>query len=126
MSNLLNETEGVMSHHGYTPAQVAWVGSADGTYATDWATFARLADRVYDSGYGSQEVSSDLVVVFDDGAWLERGEYDGSEWWSFRRPIPTSIREGATAVESVFIDGRYWVSRGEGMRNHLNETEEES
>jgi len=36
----------------------------------------------YDSGYGSQEVYG--TIVFKDGSWLERGEYDGSEWWDYK------------------------------------------
>lgn len=35
----------------------------------------------YDSGYGLQELFGD--VVFKDGTWLSRGEYDGSEWWHY-------------------------------------------
>ena len=33
----------------------------------------------YDSGYGIQELFG--IIVFKDGTWLEREEYDGSEWW---------------------------------------------
>lgn len=33
----------------------------------------------YYSGYGIQELYG--VIAFKDGSWLERGEYDGSEWW---------------------------------------------
>lgn len=35
----------------------------------------------YDDGYGTQEVEG--YIVFKDGTWLSRGEYDGSEWWVF-------------------------------------------
>lgn len=35
----------------------------------------------YDDGYGGQELFGD--VVFKDGTWLSRGEYDGSEWWHY-------------------------------------------
>lgn len=35
----------------------------------------------YNSGYGHQELFGD--VVFKDGTWLSRGEYDGSEWWHY-------------------------------------------
>ena len=35
-----------------------------------------------DSGYGSAEIREDLVIVGKDW-WLERDEYDGSEWWAF-------------------------------------------
>lgn len=36
-------------------------------------------DFDYDSGYGCQEVFG--TIVFTDGTWLTRGQYDGSEWW---------------------------------------------
>lgn len=32
----------------------------------------------YDSGYNGQELYGN--VWLEDGTWLERGEYDGSEW----------------------------------------------
>jgi len=37
----------------------------------------------YDSSYGSQELFG--TVWFEDGTWMERGEYDGSEWWEIRK-----------------------------------------
>lgn len=36
----------------------------------------------YDKGYGSQHLFG--TVWLEDGTWLERGEYDGSEWWEHR------------------------------------------
>ena len=33
----------------------------------------------YDSGYGSQELFG--IIMFKDGTWLRRHEYDGSEYW---------------------------------------------
>lgn len=44
----------------------------------------------YDSGYGTQYVCG--FVVFTDGTWIERAEYDGSEWWDNKRcPIFTDL-----------------------------------
>jgi hypothetical protein len=45
----------------------------------------------YDAGYGGQELFG--TIWYKDGTWAERGEYDGSEWWSLcRRPlIPTKL-----------------------------------
>ena len=40
-------------------------------------------DFEYDNGYGSQELFGE--IIFKDGSWLERGEYDGSEWWSYKK-----------------------------------------
>lgn len=38
----------------------------------------------YDSSYGGQELFG--WVLFKDGTWLERDEYDGSEWWDYKTP----------------------------------------
>lgn len=45
-----------------------------------------LASIDYDNGYGCQELFG--TIVFKDNTWLERGEYDGSEWWELRE-LPT-------------------------------------
>jgi len=39
-------------------------------------------DFDYDAGYGLQRIYG--TVWFTDGTWLDRGEYDGSEWWQFQ------------------------------------------
>ena len=42
-------------------------------------------DFYYDNGYGIQVIAG--VVLMNDGCWFERTEYDGSEWWVFRKPL---------------------------------------
>jgi hypothetical protein len=41
-------------------------------------------DMEYDAGYGSQELYG--IVLFNDNTWLQRAEYDGSEWWVHMYP----------------------------------------
>jgi hypothetical protein len=41
-------------------------------------------DFEYDDGYGGQMLFG--RILFDDNTWLTRGEYDGSEWWSYNEP----------------------------------------
>ena len=44
----------------------------------------------YDNGYGMQYLHG--IVMLNDNSWLERREYDGSEWWehcSVPQWIPT-------------------------------------
>lgn len=45
----------------------------------------------YDSGYGGQELEG--IVWLNDGTWLDRGEYDGSEWWQHQKlpEIPSNL-----------------------------------
>ena len=89
MTNLLAETEQELRALHKSPTDVAWVGSRDGTVAGTWERFVALTyDLEYNAGYGSQEIAHDLVVVFADGSWLERHEYDGSEHWAYKtRPL---------------------------------------
>lgn len=91
MSNLLQETLDIMQAHDKSPDDVRWCGNRadkygsieDAEYSCSWNEFAVLADREYDEGHGGQEVADDLVIVGEDW-WLERHEYDGSEWWEFK------------------------------------------
>lgn len=83
MTNLLKETLEVLKKYGKSPKDVRWIGSRDGRYAITWKEFEKIANVEYDNGYGSQKVAMDLVVVGDDW-WLERHEYDRSEWWEFK------------------------------------------
>ena len=92
--NLLDETRSELTARGKAPAEVRWVGLIEPDYlrtirpSSDapigcWEDFERFASFKYDAGYGGAEVNSRLVIVGDDW-WLERGEYDGSEWWEFK------------------------------------------
>jgi hypothetical protein len=65
--------------------KVLWVGSYDGEYAISWEEFCKLKPQKYYSGFGEQEIAHDLVVVFEDGSYLERYEYDGSECWHYKK-----------------------------------------
>ena len=108
MTNLLEETKEDIRSSKHTQADVAWVGSRDGRFAVSWEAFTQMANIEYDSGYGGQEVADDLVVVFTDGSWLERSEYDGAEGWRFcRTPV---MKDSAQGFETV-RNNDYWKSR---------------
>lgn len=90
MTNLLQETLSVLKHYNLAPEDVQWCGSSDGRYFFTWEQFVSLADIEYDKSYGIQVIARDLVIVGTDW-WLERGEYDGSEWWEHKTmPQPTA------------------------------------
>lgn len=97
--HLLEETLTLLERKGKTPDDVQWVGLKD-SYFT-WQEFTGIADFNYYAGYGTAEIPGDLVVVGSDW-WLERGEYDGLEWWEFKtlpsRPdvhrVPDDLRLG--------------------------------
>ena len=49
---------------------------------SDLNLFLNQINFEYNSGYGGQYLYG--IVWLDDGSWLERGEYDGSEWWEHK------------------------------------------
>lgn len=81
MQNLLKETLESLQAANKTPSDVVRVQWED--FHCTWEQFAAAADFKYDNGYGGAEVQTSLKVVGSDW-WLERGEYDGSEWWDFK------------------------------------------
>lgn len=48
----------------------------------DYLCFLEKLNFEYDNGYGLQFLCG--LVLFDDHTWLERDEYDGSEWWDYK------------------------------------------
>jgi hypothetical protein len=45
--------------------------------------FIMELDDEYWDGFGGQELYG--YVMFNDDSWLERHEYDGSEWWEYKK-----------------------------------------
>lgn len=102
MINLLKETIECINENGKQTSDVLWVGrdyhkyktKENICYKTTWDDFCLKANFEYDDGYGGTEIPMDLIVVGKD-FWLERHEYDGSEWWEFKTmPVePEETRE---------------------------------
>lgn len=82
IENLLQETIDELKDHGYSPSDVLWCGTTEHCFS--WEIFKELANRDYDASFGCREVARDLLVVGKNW-WLERHEYDGSEWWEFKQ-----------------------------------------
>lgn len=49
----------------------------------EFDTFLSQLDFDYDAGYGIQMLFG--TVWYKDGTYSERSEYDGSEWWEYRK-----------------------------------------
>ena len=101
MINLLDETLEIIKENGKTTEEIKFVSAnwyiyenKERTYYErymTWEDFASQANKIYDDGYGRIAVKDALQIV---GAnwWLERHEYDGSEWWEFKS-LPTQPKE---------------------------------
>ena len=111
--NLLKETNHVLKENGKSLKDIKWVGCNEFTIPLE--NFVTCADNVYDNGYGAQEVAIDLVIVGDDW-WMERHEYDGSEWWEYKE-LPQQPSEEKRVKRVI---GDIW-----GSLKELNGGEEE-
>jgi hypothetical protein len=85
--NLLQETKEAIGLSGHTETDIVFIGSEKSGHQCSWDEFCVLADVEYSAGFGAAEVAQDLIIVFADGQKLWRGEYDGSEWWEFSKPL---------------------------------------
>lgn len=97
---LLEETLEKLKDSGKTPADVTRVQWKE--FYCSWDEFAAVASFEYDNGYGSAEIETSLRVVGADW-WLERGEYDGAEWWEFKTQ-PTQPAMQCTPVADDLKD----------------------
>ena len=59
----------------------------------EYQTFLTAIDFEYDDGHGGQELFGHIWYV--DGTWSSRGEYDGSEWWTYNKCPEIPVKEGA-------------------------------
>lgn len=84
--NLLEETLNILKENDLSANDVLWIGNTE--FKTDWNNFQYISDIAYDNGFGCPEVAQDLLIVGSNW-WLERQEYDGSEWWEFKK-MPVS------------------------------------
>lgn len=99
IKNLLEETIACLNENGKKESDVLWVGrdyydrkkNETFFYKNTWKNFRSKANFMYDAGFGGNEIPMDLIVVGKD-FWLERHEYDGSEWWEFKT-MPTEPEE---------------------------------
>jgi len=80
--NLLNETIEKLKKYNKKIEDIKWVGS--NKHYIDIEDFKKLANKNYDSSYGCMEVATNLLIVGEDW-WLERHDYDGSEWWEYKK-----------------------------------------
>ena len=81
MKNLLEETLEALRRNNKQESDVRWVGTR--SYKTTWEVFKKNANVKYDNGYGLAQVVESLLVVGENW-WLEREEYDGTEWWVYK------------------------------------------
>lgn len=113
MRNLWEETIEFLKENDKTFEDVLFIQGED--FKVTKENFEIVAKKTnYNAGFGAQHVATDLVLV-GDGWWIERSEYDGSEWWEFKT-IPT---EKAKVVPILYLDRGMWDTLKEMNEDEL-------
>lgn len=111
MINLLEETFDVITANGYTPKDVSYVivPNVKEQYSNiSWDDFAEVTKDInYDNGYGIQEIANLLTIVFKDGNFLERDEYDGSEGWRYVEVPKVNEKVDIWDPKVMYIEDNY-------------------
>ena len=98
MANLLKETKEILEQHDKTFDDIIFVGDKSDHTKMTVKEFLERANVEYDDGYGLEEINTALIVVGKD-FWLERHEYDGSEWWEYKSmPNVNDFVDGAVYI----------------------------
>lgn len=104
--NLKEQTLYKLAINGKSIEDVEWIGNEEYQIPVD--SYWEQSDFTYYSGYGGTKVPTDLKVVGDD-FWLERGGYDGSEWWEYKelpiKPRDTRVLLDLQRENTYTLDG---------------------
>ncbi|QHJ85032.1 MAG: hypothetical protein [Bacteriophage sp.] len=107
MTNLIEDIKYTIQIYGKTLKEIAWVGDREGTLANSWEFFEEYCDIDYEEGWDSG-ITSDIVVVFKDGSWLERDCDDEcmTDFWAYRKPPVKRTRSSSFLLKgSIAEDG---------------------
>ena len=96
--NFKEETLEILKENGKTFDDVLFIQGDDFCVTNTKEEILKLMDFEYDNGFGGNYIVSDLKIVGKD-FWLERHEYDGSEWWEFKQiPVKLPTEQKITTV----------------------------
>lgn len=101
--NLLEETVNILKKNNLQLSDIEYILTYENDKYLNWAIeqFIKEANEInYDNGYGLHNISLNLKIVGKDW-WLERSEYDGSEWWTFKT-FPNKPIENGTGNIPLF------------------------
>ena len=104
--NFLKDTLNKMEENGVSPDDVLYVFNSFG-YCS-WEEFEKLANFDYNNGYGLVAIDLNLIVRGSDW-WLERGEYDGSEWWEYKQ-MPNIEKKPLVSVDRIICDCGHYLA----------------
>ena len=113
--NFLQETKKAILDSGHKLEEVMFIGSSNGEYRMSWDKFVTKANFEYDNGFGSSKIAVDLIIYFNDKTYIQRGEYDGSEWWEYN--VPKIFNANDEFKDFNILGGDYMWETVEEMNN---------
>lgn len=107
--NLLNETRDILLSNNKTFDDVIFIGDRATYTKVTVKEFLEHANVEYKNGFGIEEINTDLILVGKD-FWLERHEYDGSEWWEYKSmPNVNDFVDGAVYIfDEAKMNAKYY------------------
>ena len=84
MINLKEEIEIILENEKNLGNHLEYISIDD--LGVDLKDLLQVSDFHYDSGYGVPYINQNIIMMFSDGSYYTRAEYDGSEW--FERTVP--------------------------------------
>ena len=92
-NSIIEYQRNVIDNYLYTSRVHDLIDLREGYHIGEYEEFLHRLDFEYDNGYGGQQVYG-TVWLKEDNTWLERGEYDGSEWWDYKKcpSVPEELK----------------------------------
>lgn len=116
MINFYEEIIDVLKQYGKTPDDILWIGKfRDGHYVkfghkgkTTDEFMRELFNFNYDNGYGGEVICTELMIVGKTDWWMDRREYDGSEWWEYHtKPSYPDTKIVSPVLKDILSDSVY-------------------
>lgn len=88
MQNLRQEILDTLTLFNYTVDDIAWIGTDDGKFVSNWDNFEELAASIhYDDSDWNVTINESLVIFMKGNSWFER-KYDGIQEWFTHQKTP--------------------------------------
>jgi hypothetical protein len=97
-TELLEHIEGREVKHVHITVGEEWRGNCQ-VIAGTLHDVLPLLDFECNAGYGTQKLFG--TIWYTDGTWSERGEYDGSVWWEYKKCPPIPAVEGVISGKDL-------------------------
>ena len=104
--NLLKETISILKEHNKTLEDIVFITDGKHNSKVNSEELTEILNVNYDNGLGGTEIEDSLKLVGSD-FWLERNEYDGSEWWEYKE-LPIYDHNKETKYNKINIARNIW------------------